>query len=118
MRSNRFDRLAIGIVLLLGIFALEFAAPLGGLSYLLLGIYILRFTGERETVVILGVVATIAIVVGFFLPMDLNSLMNLSGLSPLSITSRLTCIAAVWICVFVNFRFRELVRKTEDKNDD
>ncbi len=111
MKLNRFDRLVVGFAFLLGIFTIEFAATLGGALYLLVAIYILRFSGQRKSVLILGVASSLAILLGFYLSEDFASL------NPVSVTNRVLLISFIWISVYVNFRFRYLI-KVENKNGD
>ena len=66
MNLSRFDRLAIGLVLVLGIFSLELTSQLSGLLYLISAIYILRFSGPSKQALILAVATTLSIILGYF----------------------------------------------------
>jgi signal transduction histidine kinase len=116
MRSNRFDRLAIGIILLVGIFLLEFFFPVGGVSYIIAAIYMLRFSGQRENVVVLGVLGSLAVIAGFLLSTGLLISADIPTFPIADITHGVLILCIIWIAVVVNFRFRNLIKKTEDKN--
>ena len=66
MNLFRFDRLAIGLVLVLVIFSLELTSQLSGLLYLIPAIYILRFSGPGKQALVLAVATTLSIIVGYF----------------------------------------------------
>lgn len=109
MKVNRLDRLGVGLGLVLGIFFLEFAFPLGGIPYILASIYILRFSGSPKGVFILAIAASAALAVGYILAKGsvvpgAHSLVTL-GLS----------LSIIWICVYTNVRVRNVL-KEEIKN--
>ena len=67
MNLTRFDRLAIGLVLVLGIFSLDLTTQLGGLLYLIPAIYILRFSRSSMQAFTLAIATSLSIILGYFL---------------------------------------------------
>jgi signal transduction histidine kinase len=104
MNLARFDRLAIGLVLVLGIFFIEITNELGSLLYLISAIYILRFSGPNKHVIGLAIATSLSIVIGYFFSI------NDEGVSVSSIINRAIPLATVWICLYANLRFDGLLR--------
>src|SRR5688572_10189483 len=104
MNLARFDRLAIGLVLVLGIFFIEITNELGSLLYLISAIYILRFSGPNKHVIGLAIATSLSIVIGYFFSI------NDVGVSVSSIINRAIPLATVWICLYANLRFDGLLR--------
>ena len=103
MNLNRLDKLAVGLVILLGAFLIDYLTQIGSAAYILVALYLLRFSGDRKNAIIIAITASIAIVCGFYLsraPIDLipTTIVNL-GLS----------LSILWICVYANYRFREFI---------
>ena len=67
MNLTRFDRLAIGLVLVLGIFSLDLTIQIGGFLYLIPAIYILRFSRSSMQAFTLAIATSLSIVLGYFL---------------------------------------------------
>ncbi|WP_276371985.1 HAMP domain-containing sensor histidine kinase [Chryseolinea sp. H1M3-3] len=120
MQVNRFDRLGVGLILVLGIFFLEYFGHLGNISYLIVALYLLRYTGAFRHVIYLGVISTIAILTGHFIThnsSDFNSLIN-----------PLLSLSLPWLAVYANSRFkkydkdqmvkRELIQSLTIQKDD
>lgn len=99
MQVSRFDRLWIGILFAVGIFLLEVALPFGNLAYLLLAIYLLRYTGPQTHVALVGIIASITVIVGFFLNVDPNTF----GTSHL--INAILALGVIWIAVYANTIF-------------
>lgn len=67
MRTNHSDRVALGLVLIAGIFFTELVFGWGVFVYLLAGIYIFTTPGKFVHGLILGVVTATFIIAGYFL---------------------------------------------------
>ena len=110
MNLSRFDRLAVGLVLVLVIFFLELTSQLSGLLYLISAIYILRFSKSSNQVLILAIATSLAIIAGYFFSDDAEAF------SRERIISRIIPLATVWICFYSNLRFKNLMKnKKEEK---
>lgn len=101
MKFNQFDRLGTGIALVMGIFCLEWYAQLGSLTYLLVSLYILRYTGSYKSLFILGLGASLAVIIGYFLPMS-------GTFNPTNVVSHLLSLCIIWICAYTNHRLRKV----------
>jgi signal transduction histidine kinase len=109
MNLSRFDRLFIGLVLVLVIFSLELTIQLNGLLYLISAFYILRFTGPSKQALALAVATTLSLILGYFFA-D-----NAEAVSADPIVTRIVPFTTVWICFYSNLRFKNLMRhKKED----
>ena len=111
MNLSRFDRLAIGLVLVLVIFSLELTSQLSGLLYLISAIYILRFSGPGKQALTLAVATTLSIIVGYFLAGDAEAI------SAEPIISRVVPLTTVWICFYANLRFKKLMKNKKGDSD-
>ena len=111
MNLSRFDRLAIGLVLVLVIFYLELTSQLSGLLYLISAIYILRFSGPGKQAFTLAVATTLSIVVGYFLAGDTETI------SAEPIISRVVPLTTVWICFYATLRFKKLMENKKGDSD-
>ena len=103
MNLSRFDRLAIGLVLVLVIFSLELTSQLSGVLYLISAIYIFRFSKSSKQALTLAVATTLAIIAGYFLVDDAEVI------SAEPLISRIVLLATVWICFYSNLRFKNLM---------
>jgi signal transduction histidine kinase len=120
MQVNRFDRLGVGLILVLGIFFLEYAGHLGNISYLIVALYLLRYTGAFRNVIYLGVITTLAILTGHFITHDISDFYSL--INPL------LSLSLTWLAVYANSRFkkydkdqmlkRELIQSLTVQKDD
>jgi len=109
MNLSRFDRLAIGLVLVLVIFSLELTSQLSGVLYLISAIYIFRFSKSSKQALTLAVATTLAIIAGYFLVDDAEVI------SAEPLISRIVLLTTVWICFYSNLRFKNLMKnKKED----
>src|SRR3989337_1999566 len=103
MNLNRLDKLAVGLVILLGAFLIDYLTQIGSAAYILVALYLLRFSGDRKNAIILAITASIAIVCGFY-PSRAPI-----GLIPTTIVNLGLSLSILWICVYANYRFREFI---------
>ena len=90
MNLNRLDSLAVGLVLVLAISFLDLTTALGGLLYLILAVYLLRFSGSINNVFILGIATTLSIIVGYFVSGE-------GATQYTTIINRVISVSAVWM---------------------
>ncbi|HTE28795.1 MAG TPA: ATP-binding protein [Chryseolinea sp.] len=76
MRTDHSNRVAIGLILIAGIFFIDLIFPWGIFAYLLAGIYIFTMPGKFIHGLILGLITTLFIVIGFFLPKHVTGPFN------------------------------------------
>jgi len=100
MKFNQFDRLGTGIALVIGIFCLEWYVQLGSLTYLLVSIYILRYAGSYKSLLLLGLVTSAAVIIGYFLS-------TYGAFSVTNVVSHILSLSLIWICVYANDRLRK-----------
>lgn len=106
MKFNRFDRLGLGLLLVVAIFSVEWYAQLGGISYIFISLYILRYTGSYKNLLILGLVSSVAGIVGYFFSVRISP-------ADSQITSYILSLAIIWICVYANDKLRkETIKST------
>jgi signal transduction histidine kinase len=101
MQVSRFDRLWIGILFAVGIFLLEVALPFGNLAYLLLALYLLRYTGPQRHVAFVGIIASITVMVGYFLNTDASTFAASHLINPI------LALAVIWMAVYANTIFSQ-----------
>src|SRR5688572_9510353 len=101
MNLNRLDKLAVGLVILLGAFLIDYLTQIGSAAYILVALYLLRFSGERKNVIIIAISTSLAIVCGFYLSGTQISLI------PSNIVNLGLSLSTLWICVYANYRFSE-----------
>ncbi len=102
MNLNRIDKLAVGLAILLGAVVIDFLTQVGSVAYIIVGLYLLRFSGNRKNVIILALSASLAIVMGFyFFKTNLNFQANAINLC--------LSFSIIWVCVFGNYRFTNLL---------
>ena len=109
MNLTRFDKLAIGLVLVLGIFFFELTTQLDGLLYLISAIYILTFTGPRKQALTLAIATSLLIFIGYFFSADADEF------STATLTNRAIPLIAVWGCFYFDLRLNSLLK--EKKQD-
>ena len=95
----KFSRLGIGIVLILAVFSLEWFAKLSSISYLLVSIYLVRFKGSYKSLFVLGLVSTVAIIIGYFR-------LFTGTFDGSTVVSHLLSLCVVWLCIYFNDRSR------------
>ena len=101
----KFNRLGIGIVLVLAVFGLEWFIKLSSVGYLLVSIYIVRYRGSYRSLFTIGLVATAAIILGY--------LFSYNGIFDGSETvSHLLSLALIWLSVYFNDRIRKEATRT------
>jgi signal transduction histidine kinase len=100
MKFNRFDRLGLGIILVLAIFFLEWYVRLESITYLLVSIYIFRYSGSYKSLLLLGIASSAAIIVGYFF--SANGMFGGN-----SAASHILSLSVVWLCVYTNDRSRK-----------
>ena len=106
MKFNRFDRLGFGLVLVAAIFSLEWYAQLGGIGYFFIALYILRYTGSYKNLLILGLLSSFAVIVGYFFSVRISPADGQT-------TSYMLSFALIWICVYANDKLRkEAIKST------
>src|SRR5688572_29468885 len=110
MNLTRFDRLAIGLVLVLGIFSLDLTTQVGGFLYLIPAFYILRFSRSSMHSFTLAIATSLSIILGYFLS-D-----NYAAFSGEHIGVRAISLIIVGICLYANLQFERLLM--EKKEDD
>src|SRR3990170_1905715 len=103
MNLNRLDKLAVGLAILLGAFLIDYLTQIGSASYVLVALYLLRFSGERKNAIIIAISASFAIVCGFYLS---RANVNLASANVVNLGLSLSIL---WICVYANYRFSEFI---------
>jgi signal transduction histidine kinase len=99
MKFNQFDRLGLGIILVLAIFFLEWYLQLKSVTYLLVSLYIFRYSGSYKSLLLIGIASSAAIIVGYFL--------SANGMfSGNSAATHILSLSIVWLCVYTNDRSR------------
>src|SRR6187200_49243 len=111
MNLSRFDRLVIGLVLVLVIFSLELTSQLSGLLYLISAVYILRFSGPGNQALALTVATTLSIIIGYFFAN------NNETISAEPIISRAVPLATAWICFYSNLMFKNLMKNKKEDSE-
>ena len=111
MNLSRFDRLAIGLVLVVVILFLELTSQLSGLLYLIPAIYILRFSGPSKQALALAVATTLSIILGYFFAN------NSGAIQAEPIITRVVPFATVWICFYSNLRFKDLMKNKKGDSE-
>ncbi len=109
MKVNRFDRLDVGLILVLGIFFLEYTGRLGNLSYLIVAVYLLRYTGTFWNMIYLGIITTLAILTGYFITHAITDFDNL--------VNPLLALSLTWLAVYANSRFKKYVKDQSLKRE-
>lgn len=97
MKFNRFDRLGLGLLLLLAIFIVEWYAQAGSIAYLFVSVYILRYSGSYKDLLILGLAASVALILGYILSTGADG----------RIISHALSLTMIWICVYANDKLRK-----------
>jgi signal transduction histidine kinase len=105
MRVNHFDRLSVGLALVLGISLLEFGIQSESFFYIIPALYILRYSGAGKDVVIMSIAASLAVIAGYFILHDYR-LQNSDGAF-----GHLLSLSIVWISAYANFRVKDLQRR-------
>lgn len=100
MKFNQFDRLGIGIILVVAICCLDLIAKLGSVPYLVVSIYILRYTGSYKSLFILGLATSGAIIIGYFVSTH-------GSFNSAVLASHILSLCIVWVCVYANDRSRK-----------
>ena len=95
----KFSRLGIGIVLVLAVFSLEWFAKLSSIGYLLVSIYIVQYKGSYKSLLVLGLVSTTAIILGYFL-------LSTGTFDGSNAVSHLLSLCVIWLCIYFNDRSR------------
>jgi len=111
MNLTRFDRLAIGLVLVLGIFSLDLTIQIGGFLYLIPAIYILRFPRSSMQAFTLAIATSLSIVLGYFL------LYNHEPFSGERILMRAISLAVVWVCLYANVQLKRLLKERKEDGE-
>jgi signal transduction histidine kinase len=111
MKANRLDRLGVGIALVLVIFLLEYATSLGGLLYLIVAIYLLRFSGLHKRIFTIGFIASLAITIGYLLSKDYT------GQDIQSIINPVFSFSIIWICIYANIGFKKALTEEHEKTE-
>ncbi len=108
MNFNRFDRLGVGLALAMGIFILQWTAHVGTIGGLIISIYILRYSGDSKSLIIIGLAASLAILAGYLTTNFANGVdgdeVIINGLS----------LSMVWICVYANHKLKFQVNKNSE----
>jgi signal transduction histidine kinase len=111
MNLTRFDRLAIGLVLVLGIFSLDLTIQIGGFFYLIPAIYILRFSRSSMQAFTLAIATSLSIVLGYFL------LSNDEPFSEERILMRAISLAFVLVCLYANIQLKRLLKEKKEDGE-
>lgn len=96
----KVNRLVAGIVLVAAVFCLEWFARLGSLTYLLVSIFIIRYKGSYKNLFLLGLIASAAIITGYFFSTP-------GQLSGSAAVSHLLSLSIIWLCIYFNDRSRK-----------
>ena len=110
MNLNRLDSLAVGLVLVLAISFLDLTTALGGLLYLILAVYLLRFSGSINNVFILGIATTLSIIVGYFVSGE-------GATQYTTIINRVISVSAVWMGIYANLKIRKILAEKTQANE-
>ena len=96
MTVRWFDKLPVGFLLVLVTLFLVTVTPLGSLAFILLAVYIIRYTGSQQQVFFLGIAASLGIIAVYFL----------SGILyyDTSSTHALLASTIIWVSVYGNIR--------------
>jgi signal transduction histidine kinase len=104
MNLAPFYRIALGLVLILGIFIAELSWKFQGVLYLISAIYILIFSTNRTQSYVLAVATSLCIIAGYFLSSEYESFSS-ANIIPLAIV-----LSTVWICLYANQKLQLLQR--------
>ncbi|HYI76655.1 MAG TPA: HAMP domain-containing sensor histidine kinase [Chryseolinea sp.] len=102
MNLARIYRVALGLVLILGIFIAELSWKFHGVLYLISAIYILIFSTNRKQSYVLAVATSLCIIAGYFRSSEYETF------SSANIITLAIVLSTVWICLYANEKLQRL----------
>ena len=108
MNLNRFDRLGVGLALAACIFLLEWTAQIGTVGCLIVSVYILRYSGDSKSLIMVGLASSLAIIAAYFIT-DYSGELDKRGI----IINGLS-LSMIWICVYANHKLKFQVNKNKE----